>query len=322
MRLFDETESKYYELISYLLLEKRDFTGGDVDRLYRELFVGEKDFDTVDALFTKSEGAETLFTYRDGKYGAATDIEFPVVCNDIEKNAFYSLSSASYAELFLQAETLDQIRKSGKRNALAWENNDICIKNRHVSANKPDTPDQGKLQTIVKAIVNRQSILYDNAKEGAYSFKDEHAFPVKIEYSLLNDSFRISAYRPDQNRFFKMTLETMSNVRLGTSYRESLQDDYRKFLASNKRTVVLDVEPVGHVIERCFRIFSFYERRAVYDREDRRYRLEIEYYSYDEAEVIRDLLSLGSSVVVLEPSGLRKRVYERIVRAGNLYERE
>lgn len=319
MKLFDETESKYYELISYLLLWSRNFSGGDVDKLYRKLFVGEKDFDTVDALFSKTEGEGTLFAYRDGEYSAASDTEFPVVCNEIEKNAFYSLGRADYAELFLQAETLDKIRKMEDGAILTWENSDICIKNRHVSTNEPDNPEQGKLQTILKAITKRLSILYDNVKEGVYSFNDATAFPVKIEYSLLNDSFRISAYRVDQNRFFKMTLETMSNIRLGTEHRESVQDEYRKFLAGNKRTVVLDVEPVGHVIERCFRIFSFYERRAVYDQDVRRYRLEIEYYSYDEAEIIRDILSLGSSVVVMEPSGLRKRVNERIVKAGKLY---
>jgi predicted DNA-binding transcriptional regulator YafY len=116
-----------------------------------------------------------------------------------------------------------------------------------------------------------------------------------------------------------MTLETMSNIRLGTECRDTLQEDYKKFLAGNKKTVVLDVEPANHVIERCFRLFSYYERKAVYDREDRRYRLEIVYYSYDEAEVVRDILSLGSSVIVLEPAELRNKIYERILAANELY---
>jgi glycosyltransferase involved in cell wall biosynthesis len=169
------------------------------------------------------------------------------------------------------------------------------------------------------AIANNKAIIFDNKKEGSYSYTDSYAFPVKIEYSVLNDTFRISAYRPDQNRFFKMTLETMSNIRLGTECRDTLQEDYKKFLAGNKKTVVLDVEPANHVIERCFRLFSYYERKAVYDREDRRYRLEIVYYSYDEAEVVRDILSLGSSVIVLEPVELRKKIYERILAANELY---
>ena len=53
MKLFDETESKYYELISRLLLQKKDFTGEDVDRLCAEMFQGEKDYVTLDTLFSK-----------------------------------------------------------------------------------------------------------------------------------------------------------------------------------------------------------------------------------------------------------------------------
>ena len=72
------------------------------------------------------------------------------------------------------------------------------------------------------------------------------------------------------------------------------------------------------MIERCFRLFSFYERKAVYDREADRYSLEITYHSYDEAELIRDILSLGSSVVVMKPAGIRRKVFERIKEAAGV----
>lgn len=39
----------------------------------------------------------------------------------------------------------------------------------------------------------------------------------------------------------------------------------------------------------------------------------------DEAEVIRNILSLGSSVVVLEPLVLQKKIHERIIKAANMY---
>ena len=42
MKLLDETESKYYELISYPITQKRDFSIKDADRLYAELNQGEK----------------------------------------------------------------------------------------------------------------------------------------------------------------------------------------------------------------------------------------------------------------------------------------
>ena len=45
----------------------------------------------------------------------------------------------------------------------------------------------------------------------------------------------------------------------------------------------------------------------------------IEYSFFDEAEVIRNILSLGSSVVVLEPLVLQKKIHERIIKAANMY---
>ena len=81
----------------------------------------------------------------------------------------------------------------------------------------------------------------------------------------------------------------------------------------------MDVEPVGHVIERCFRICSFYDRMARYDRENKKYTLEISYLKSDEAEVIRDILSLGGYVVVTEPRRIQKEVYKRIVQARERY---
>ena len=275
------------------------------------------DFDTIDALFSRKEDQGILFDFNEGRYSAISQDKFPVLCNEIEKQAFRTLRGMKYADLFMEPGTIDKLRKASADIQPLWKNEDIHIKNQH-NHNRNDS-EKGKLRIIVDAIANNKAIIFDNKKEGSYSYTDSYAFPVRIEYSVLNDTFRISAYRPDQNRFFKMTLETMSNIRLGTECRDTLQEDYKKFLAGNKRRVVLDVEPVNHVIERCFRIFSYYERKAVYDREDRRYRLEIVYYSYDEAEVVRDILSLGSSVIVLEPVELRKKIYERILAANELY---
>ena len=54
MKLFNETESKYYELISYLLMQKKDFSSKDVDRMYKELNQGEKDYEVIELLFSVS----------------------------------------------------------------------------------------------------------------------------------------------------------------------------------------------------------------------------------------------------------------------------
>ena len=90
-------------------------------------------------------------------------------------------------------------------------------------------------------------------------------------------------------------------------------------MRNNSKTVVLEVDLVQHVIERCFRLFSFYDRKAVYDSDKEKYRLELSYYRFDESEVLRDIMSLGSNVIVIEPRGIQIKIYNRIVAARKRY---
>ena len=144
------------------------------------------------------------------------------------------------------------------------------------------------------------------------------ARPEKIKHT-----FETIGSIPEQKEEVRKEIEKLKRaavLSLSDSEKlENLQKEYDAFLGRDRKKVVLDVEPAGHVIERCFRIFSYYERKAVYNREDEKYRLEIMYNSFDEAEVIRNILSLGSSVVVLEPSTLQRKVRDRIIKAANVY---
>ena len=94
---------------------------------------------------------------------------------------------------------------------------------------------------------------------------------------------------------------------------------FMKFMADNTKSIVLEVDPVQHVIERCFRLFSFYDRKAAYDSEKEKYRLELKYYRFDESEVLRDIMSLGSSVMVIEPRGIQMKIYNRLIATRNNY---
>ena len=137
----------------------------------------------------------------------------------------------------------------------------------------------------------------------------------------IRDRFRLSAYEPNQHRFIKMNLDTIDNIVLTDQLcEEDLEMEYREFLKANTKSVKLDVDPVNHVIERCFRIFSYYDRKARYNKEENKYRLEITYLKFDEAEVIKDILSLGGYATVIEPRQLQKEVYRRVLAASKLYE--
>ena len=316
MNLFDETENKYYEMISYLIAEKKSFTDKDIQKYMMEINANEIDLSIYEALFSKDDGAGTVLHFDDGHFQYALDDAFPVRLNTIEKQALLSLNEMIYSRAFLNTKTKEKISNICEENQ-DWVIDDIEIKNQD---NREHSDDYiVKLSKVLEGIRTSRALQYDNIREGKYSYTGCEAWPVRIEYSFINDMFRVCVYLPDEDRFIKINLETMQKVEIGKPFKVDLKAKYLKFMEDNTKSIVLEVDPVQHVIERCFRLFSFYDRKAIYDREKEKYRLELKYYRFDESEVLRDIMSLGSNVVLIEPRGIQMKIYNRLIMARDNY---
>ena len=322
MNLFDETENKYFEFISYLLQNNRKYSRGEVNLLIEQLLTGEADFDVTDAIFSTKEGEELVFKYSDGQYESTIAADFPIRTGIIEQQAAKSLLENEYITHFLSEETIEKLRTNTESIPVDWSTKDIQVKNVFSGGATENGKNFGSIISLIaKAIKEQKAIIYDNVREEMFEYRNISVFPVKIEFSIVNDRFRICAFESSQNRFLKMNLDTMENIKLSSEvYEEDLEEMYQTFLKSNTRIVKLDIEPVDHVIERCFRIFSYYDRKARYDKQDNKYRLEISYLKFDETEIIKDILSLGGYATVIEPKHLQKEIYRRVLAASKLYE--
>ncbi len=316
MNLFDESENKYYELISYLITGKKSFTDKEIQKYMMAVNSNEIDVSIHEALFSKDDGAGSVLSFDGEHFQFALDKDFPIRLNSVEKQALMSVNDSVYADAFLKEKTKNKIASicGGSRE---WSMDDIEIKNQDIRERTDDYYD--KLSKILEGIRTSRVLLYDNIREGKYSFTQCEAWPVRIEYSFINDAFRVCAYVPNEDRFIKINLGTMQGVKLGDTFDADIEAKYLKFMEENTKKIILEVDPVQHVIERCFRLFSFYDRSASYDSEKEKYRLELKYYRFDEAEVIRDIMSLGSNVVVIEPRGIQMKIYNRIIAARNNY---
>lgn len=320
MNLFHETENKYYELLTRLLMSDERITNAAISECWEKYIVGERDFEIEDSLFVKNEYEGTVFEYDGSNYVPVVDAPFNIRMNQIELQAAKNMLRSSYAKHFLSDSTYQKLTEVLKDVADEWTVSDVIVKNQYDGG--AVCLEKGydiQLSIIAEAIRHKQSIVYDNVVIGKYQFVNREIFPVRVEYSYLNDVFRICGYDEQHKRFLKLNLSSMTNVRLGNDLGKDWENEYKLFLKDNTKKIVLDVEPTGHVIERCFRIFSFYDRKAIFSKEENKYCLEISYLKYDENEVIRDVLSLGSSVVVIEPKKIQKQVYDRICKAYHRY---
>ena len=82
--------------------------------------------------------------------------------------------------------------------------------------------------------------------------------------------------------------------------------------AEKSDSIKNEIEDNKNTLDRCFNLFSAYDKRYYYD--DNNLILNIYYHDFDEAEIVRDILSLGKSVIVLEPKKIRDKVVNRILR--------
>lgn len=323
MKLFDETENKYYELIARLLQNKQTYSKKDVENLVEENLLGKPDLNVMDTIFAGNEGEELIFLMENGRYKPILEQDFPIRAGTLEKEAVSSLLDNGYVGHFLSEETIEKLKSSTKDMVCEWTPKDIVVKNVFADGAAEQNIKYGPvISLLAKAIKGRRAIRYDNiSKEKNFEYRNQYVYPVRIEFSIKNDRFRVNAYEPNQHRFIKMNLDTMENISLTEEVcDDDLEAKYKEFLKANTKTVKIDVEPVNHVIERCFRVFSYYDRRARYDKEENKYRLEISYLKFDESEIIKDILSLGSYVTVIEPPQLQDEVYRRILAASKLYE--
>lgn len=320
MRLFNESENKYYELLSYLINGEGEYTITELDKQLDSSLGCNRDLDIEDLLFERNPENATVFTYDNGKYIPVLPDFLPIRNNNMDLQTIKSLLETSFVDLFLDSATKDKIRKCTTNIETEWNIKDIEIKNQFNNKTLIDAEKySGILKTIFQAINDRCAIRYDNIIPGKYEYRNEILFPVRVEYSFINNVFRVCAYSEREDRFIKMNLVTMSNVHITSETKGNLEKEYKEYIDLNTKKVVIDVEPIDHVIERCFRIFSYHNRLARYDKENNKYTLEISYLKADEAEVIRDILSLGGYVVVTEPRRIQKEIYKRIVQADALY---
>ena len=323
MNLFDETESKYYEILAYLLQKGPSITHTEIDEFISRYLHGETDFEVTEALFSAPDGEELIFMENsEGKMDPVLEKPFPIRNGRIEKEALKSLVSNPYVSHFLTESTLEKLRQATEQVEEDWDPNDIIIKNMFFNgASCTNNIDNHDIALIATAIREGKAIRYDYIRPGRIERLCAEVYPVQIQFSLINDRFRICAYNSEERRFVKMNLDNMMNITDTDKVSDiDLQEEYKEFIRLNTKKIVLDVEPVGHVIERCFRVFSYYDRKASYDREGNKYRLEISYFKADEKEVIKNILSMGSYVVVTEPRMIQKEVHRRIMAAAQLYE--
>lgn len=325
MELFHESKNKYFHLVFHLLnmsqqgIKATDFIDIVDDIEYDEKLIGKDYKDFKGFLLNEYEDKDNLNLFiKDGdniypKLNSNNGVLLNVRFQDIEKKWLKALLKQPLPRVLLGEKLCTYLDLKLKDVDYDYHEK---VELTNESKSKMDFKKVDMhFWNILYAIKNNKLIKYcNNDKDGIYH-KDNVALPLRIEYSINEDKLRVSFYEVNEKRNILMVLDRIEKAEvLNDAPCPISRSEAIELLKKNKyikNPIVIELTDIRQAMERFFMTFSAYERYTKYLGEDK-YEIKIYYYSFEEEEVLRKIISLGPYVVVKSPQDVVNRVVEKI----------
>lgn len=268
---------------------------------------------------------------KDSKYLPTVNSPMPIILSKLELQWLKMMLLDDRIYSHLDDELINKLRD--KLEKIDFDvDSDFWIK-KNIDDYNIDRDESIRLKEIIEIIKDcineKKYIVYDSKTGNGNEYKDKIAFPYKIEYSVRNQSYKLTALIYDdkynENRIIKIPLKNITSVKViddkackYAEYIDKIKEYIPKiseFYEKKKHTndpIELEIIDEKNTLDRCFHIFSYHDKQAYYDSENNIHNLKIFYYDFDKEEIIKDILSLGSCVIVKKPEEIRNIVIERI----------
>lgn len=327
MELFHECKNKYFYMVSKIInmaaegLYKDEIIKIIENEEYDEKLIG-KDFQTFEDIIlnTNAENSLNLLTEENDKFYSVLHKEkqlpLKIRFTALEKQWLKSFISIKDVQKLLGQEIIQKLNKA-LEDVESYEDT-IDFTNKNQRSFEYDLKQFNTVFfTIINAMKDNKCIKYTNITADGTIYKDKTAVPLRIEYSLKDDTFRASIFSIEDKRHILINLHTIAAVDI-IDYKYNLD---RKQLLENMKNEKYCEEPVTIIVEdkrgameRCFMSFSSFERNS-HMIDVNKYEMDIFYYSFQEYDVISKIIALGPYVTVKSPEKIRKIIIERIKKA-------
>jgi predicted DNA-binding transcriptional regulator YafY len=267
-----------------------------------------------------------LLTERDSRFypalEAAGNPPVPVRFTMLEKFWLKALLNNEGVKMVLSQKTYDKLKKE-------LEGIDTPIREEYIEMTNtiklPQIAEQeaysNNFRLILKALIDKKSIRYTNTDKRGNIYRDKLALPVGIEYSMRDGRFRVSMYSIDDNRPIMANIFTLSELRIVDEDVGIDRETAKRLLFEQKYSsepIVLEVIDKKAAMERCFMCFAGMERTAR-DLGNNKYEIKLNYYLFEEENLIRNIISLGPYVKVISPQRMVDEIVKRVRKSLSLY---
>lgn len=324
MTIFNEYRNKYLthtvELINKVA-GGTEYSEQDIRDSFRKNCFNEVIFDYVEALLNVSQDIESNFDVLNiddkKRVKLRLNTAIPNRPLSVELNWLANMFEDKRIHLFLSGKTIAKLSAVVKEKTIPATRYSqyIDVRNRY---NGEDDVECEKFihdfKLLYSAIQNKKVIKFSNIDAQGNKHENCKGVPFRIEYSILEEKFRVSIFSLDGQRPIKTNISRMYDIFICT---EQADIDWEQMLAAiDKRKVaeplIMEVKNEKNVIERCFALFSCYERQRAYIREDGLYILEVGYYEFEKKEIVNKILTLGAAVRVINSSNIKNEIKMRL----------
>ena len=176
-------------------------------------------------------------------------------------------------------------------------------------------PLQTYLRITLQALRQRQQITIQSKHQIETTIS-----PCRLEYDLANGEYTLLYWNETTAAPSRLILADLQKLNI-TEYPipDEFEEKFDQFYQENQQTLRLRLQPKRNAVERCFALFSSFNKEA-YWTNDNTYILKINYCHIDQSEIIAKLLSLGAAVTVLEPTALQKEIIKILRSAQKKYQ--
>lgn len=178
------------------------------------------------------------------------------------------------------------------------------------------------LRTVMEAFLQNRQISYEtqNGQAGMAS-------PCRLSYDLAANTYTLRLWDSHAKSLLSFPMADMKKLTLSdVAIPSDMENQFEAYRKEHLRSVTLHLHenkgvPKRNAFHRCFALFSTYDKDVFYDSQNDIYQLNVQYYDFDEEEVIRRILSLSRFVTVAKDSPeLRSKIIHRLKAMCSLYQ--
>ena len=218
----------------------------------------------------------------------------------VDRHNKFLLSSALQAKLLSKLEDIPAYPLSA-----VWQKQQLTGEN----TTHPEI--LNTLSTICQALQKNCNISleYKDWKGTAYIGT---VSPCRLEYNTYTNRFHLLGWAQDEDRVLHLSISGLQSIHLAsTKIPADIPSKFAAHLEKLKEHAELLLTDTKNAKERCYAMFTAFDKTAFIDKKGIHH-LDITFYSFEQEEVIRRILSLGPAATLISPKDMRQEIIRRL----------